>query len=114
VSWELAAQNRKRHAIVDRARSAHTTRNQGRKTRTAVLGEEDGHGSDGLDLPWLGSLLTQTPSLGGGSHLTHPKTWTLRSVMPLRVRVLGVEDDLRTLSRRLIEEVAFASAIGEG
>jgi hypothetical protein len=55
-------------------------------------GEEDGHGSDGLDLPWLGSLLTQTPSLGGGSHLTHPKTWTLRSVMPLRVRVLGEED----------------------
>jgi hypothetical protein len=33
--------------------------------------------------------------------------------MPLRVRVLGLEDDLRTLTPRLIEEVGVAWARGE-
>jgi hypothetical protein len=62
----------------------------------------------------LGSLLAQTPSLGWGFAPPHPETRTLRSMMPLRVRVLGVEDDLRTPALRWAVEITSSPPLVEG
>ena len=67
--------------------------------------------SIGSAVAW--EFATRTPSSTWDFSPPHPKTRTLRSVMPLRVRVLGLEDDLRTLTPSLIEEVGFAWAVSE-
>jgi hypothetical protein len=67
-----------------------------------------------MALQVLGSSLTRTLVLGLGLLTTPSKTWTLRSVMPLRVRVLGVEDDLRTPPVHSLEEVARFQFLKDG
>jgi len=76
------------------------------------LGEEDGNGSGSSVLQSLGSSPTRTPSLAWWFSPPAPNHKPQDRFGPWGLW-LGVEDDLRTLTPRLIEEVVFAWAVGE-
>jgi hypothetical protein len=81
-------------------------RQRRQEERCSLLVGRGGWRREWLDgSPVAREFATRTPSSTWDYSPPHPKTWTLRSVMPLRVRVLGVEDDLRTLTPQLMEEI---------
>ena len=77
-----------------------------------LLGEEDGNGSGSSALQLLGSLRPQTPSSTWGSHPVTTRLDPEEHELP--GSVLGVEDDLRTLTPRWADEITSPPPLVEG